>query len=31
MPELKTWLETNDYPFEFTTEASVNLADDDEF
>ena len=31
MPELKTWLETNDYPFEFTTEASVNLADDDDF
>ena len=31
MPELKAWLETNDYPFEFTTEASVNLADDDDF
>jgi radical SAM superfamily enzyme YgiQ (UPF0313 family) len=31
MPELKTWLEANDYPFEFTTEASVNLADDDDF
>ena len=31
MPELKAWLETQDYPFEFTTEASVNLADDDDF
>ena len=31
MPELKDWLERNDYPFEFTTEASVNLADDDDF
>ena len=31
MPELKGWLERNDYPFEFTTEASVNLADDDDF
>ena len=31
MPELKAWLERNDYPFEFTTEASVNLADDDDF
>ena len=31
MPELKAWLEKNDYPFEFTTEASVNLADDDDF
>ncbi len=30
LPELKTWLETHDYPFEFTTEASINLADDDE-
>ena len=31
MPELRSWLERNDYPFEFTTEASVNLADDDSF
>ena len=31
MPELKAWLEKNDYPFEFTTEASVNLADDNDF
>ena len=31
MPELKGWLEQKDYPFEFTTEASVNLADDDDF
>jgi radical SAM superfamily enzyme YgiQ (UPF0313 family) len=31
MPELKAWLERNEYPFEFTTEASVNLADDDDF
>src|SRR5471030_991070 len=31
MPELRTWLERHDYPFEFTTEASVNLADDDGF
>lgn len=30
LPELKTWLERNDYPFEFTTEASLNLADDPE-
>jgi radical SAM superfamily enzyme YgiQ (UPF0313 family) len=31
MPELSAWLERHDYPFEFTTEASVNLADDDDF
>jgi radical SAM superfamily enzyme YgiQ (UPF0313 family) len=30
LPELKTWLEQHDYPFEFTTEASLNLADDGE-
>ena len=30
LPELKAWLVRNDYPFEFTTEASVNLADDPE-
>jgi radical SAM superfamily enzyme YgiQ (UPF0313 family) len=28
LPELKTWLEQHDYPFKFTTEASLNLADD---
>ncbi len=28
LPELKTWLDQHDYPFEFTTEASLNLADD---
>src|SRR5271155_1389043 len=28
LPELKRWLEQHDYPFEFTTEASLNLADD---
>jgi len=28
LPELKTWLEQHNYPFEFTTEASLNLADD---
>jgi radical SAM superfamily enzyme YgiQ (UPF0313 family) len=31
MPELQAWLERNDYPFEFTTEASLNLADDAAF
>lgn len=30
LPELKAWLQQHDYPFEFTTEASINLADDDE-
>jgi len=30
LPELKTWLDQHDYPFEFTTEASLNLADDAE-
>jgi radical SAM superfamily enzyme YgiQ (UPF0313 family) len=28
LPVLKAWLEQHDYPFEFTTEASLNLADD---
>ncbi len=28
LPELITWLEQHGYPFEFTTEASINLADD---
>jgi radical SAM superfamily enzyme YgiQ (UPF0313 family) len=31
LPELARWLERHDYPFEFTTEASLNLADDPEF
>jgi radical SAM superfamily enzyme YgiQ (UPF0313 family) len=26
--DLRAWLEAHDYPFEFTTEASINLADD---
>jgi radical SAM superfamily enzyme YgiQ (UPF0313 family) len=30
LPELKAWLEAHEYPFEFSTEASVNLADDAE-
>jgi radical SAM superfamily enzyme YgiQ (UPF0313 family) len=30
LPELKGWLEAHDYPFEFSTEASINLADDEE-
>ena len=29
LPELKAWLQARDYPFEFSTEASINLADDD--
>ncbi|HXX94073.1 MAG TPA: B12-binding domain-containing radical SAM protein, partial [Planctomycetota bacterium] len=28
LPDLKKWLEERDWPFEFTTEASINLADD---
>ncbi len=31
LPVLAKWLEAHDYPFEFTTEASLNLADDPEF
>ena len=30
LPTLEKWIEQYDYPFEFTTEASLNLADDDE-
>lgn len=30
LPHLRTWLEEHDYPFEFTTEASINLSDDGE-
>jgi radical SAM superfamily enzyme YgiQ (UPF0313 family) len=30
LPKLREWLESHDYPFEFSTEASINLADDDE-
>ena len=30
LPVLEKWIEQKDYPFEFTTEASLNLADDDE-
>ena len=30
LPELAKWLEARDYPFEFTTEASINLADNSE-
>jgi radical SAM superfamily enzyme YgiQ (UPF0313 family) len=28
LPELALWLEAHDYPFEFSTEASINLSDD---
>jgi len=30
LPHLKAWQEAHNYPFELSTEASVNLADDDE-
>ncbi|HKF61184.1 MAG TPA: radical SAM protein [Dongiaceae bacterium] len=30
LPELAAWQRSHDYPFEFSTEASINLADDDE-
>jgi hypothetical protein len=30
LPELKNWLVAHNYTFEFSTEASINLADDDE-
>ena len=30
LPLLKDWQEAHGYPFEFSTEASINLADDDE-
>ena len=30
LPTLEKWIEQYDYPFEFTTEASLNLADDGE-
>ncbi len=30
LPRLKAWLEERDYPFEFSTEASINIADDSE-
>jgi radical SAM superfamily enzyme YgiQ (UPF0313 family) len=29
LPKLKAWQEAHDFPFEFSTEASINLADDD--
>ncbi|MBS0249371.1 MAG: DUF4070 domain-containing protein, partial [Proteobacteria bacterium] len=30
LPELQAWQEARGYPFEFSTEASMNLADDDD-
>ena len=30
LPLLIEWMQTHEYPFRFTTEASINLADDDE-
>ncbi|HVZ50737.1 MAG TPA: B12-binding domain-containing radical SAM protein [Pseudolabrys sp.] len=30
LPELAAWQKSRDFPFEFSTEASMNLADDDE-
>ena len=30
LPDLQSWQEDHGYPFEFSTEASINLADDDE-
>jgi radical SAM superfamily enzyme YgiQ (UPF0313 family) len=30
LPALSAWLEAHDYPFEFSTEASINMADDAE-
>jgi radical SAM superfamily enzyme YgiQ (UPF0313 family) len=30
LPELALWLKERDYPFEFSTEASINMSDDDE-
>ena len=30
LPELRKWQEAHDFPFEFTTEASINLSDDPE-
>lgn len=30
LPAMKNWMEAHSYPFTFNTEASINLADDDE-